>query len=381
MTLHYKPVLPERPFPIVIMGAGGIVKDAHLPAYRQAGFPVAALMDCEVGRARALALEYKVEKVFCTVAKAVANAPEEAIFDVALPASMFAQTLRQLPDGAHVLIQKPMGETLLQAREILEICRQKHLHAAVNCQLRYTPFVMAAREIINSGAIGELTDVEMRLTCQTPWYLFPFLYELPRVEILYHSVHYVDLIRSFLGEPAGIQALTLPHPNSPRLVSARLRSLHTNQEWLVPRRNSPELTSTRSTIIMEYKSGVRATIMANHNHDFGVRHQESYLKWEGMKGAIWARLGLLMNYPKGVGDAFEYCVREEGREPEWKAVELEGSWYPEAFIGTMASVQRHKEGSDATLPTSVEDVIHTMECVEAAYQANSRGGVSPQALK
>jgi predicted dehydrogenase len=201
------------------------------------------------------------------------------------------------------------------------------------------------------------------------------------VEILYHSVHYVDLIRSFLGEPNAIQALTLPHPNSPRLISARLRSIDTNQEWLVPRRNSPELTSTRSTIIMEYNSGARATITANHNHDFGARHQESYLKWEGTKGAIWTRLGLLMNYPKGVDDVFEYCVREEGREPEWKTVALEGSWYPEAFVGTMASLQRHKEGSDATLPTSVEDVIHTMECVEAAYLASARGGISPQTLK
>jgi predicted dehydrogenase len=240
---------------------------------------------------------------------------------------------------------------------------------------------MAARQLIDSGAIGELTDVEMRLTCQTPWQLFPFLYGLPRVEILYHSVHYIDLIRSFLGEPAAIQALTLPHPNSPKLISARLRSYDTNQEWLVPRRNSPELTSTRSTIIMEYKSGVRATITANHNHDFGARHQESYLKWEGTKGAIWARIGLLMNYPKGLDDVFEYCVREEGREPEWKTVALEGSWYPEDFIGTMASVQRHKEGSDATLSTSVEDVICTMKCVEAAYVASARGGISPKTLK
>ncbi len=34
------PRLPERTFPIAIIGTGGIVKDAHLPAYRKAGFPV-----------------------------------------------------------------------------------------------------------------------------------------------------------------------------------------------------------------------------------------------------------------------------------------------------------------------------------------------------
>ncbi|MCC6777635.1 MAG: gfo/Idh/MocA family oxidoreductase, partial [Hyphomicrobiales bacterium] len=36
---------PSTPRPIVIIGAGGIVTDAHLPAYRLAGFPVAGVFD------------------------------------------------------------------------------------------------------------------------------------------------------------------------------------------------------------------------------------------------------------------------------------------------------------------------------------------------
>ncbi|MEY4386871.1 MAG: hypothetical protein RLY20_2154 [Verrucomicrobiota bacterium] len=354
MNIPYKPALPSKRFPIVIIGTGGIVKDAHLPAYRMAGFTVDTLVNRTVDRARELAVQYGVPKVFATATEAVAQAPRNAVFDIALPASMFAETLRQLPDGAHVLIQKPMGETLAQAQEILSVCQQKKLHAAINCQLRFAPFVMAARHLINTGVIGQLTDMEMRLTCFMPWHLWTFLYDLPRMEILYHSVHYVDLVRSFLGEPTGIQALTLPHANAPRLAS------------------------TSTAILMKYNSGVRATITTNHNHNFGPRHQESYLKWEGTKGAIWARVGLLMDYPKGVGDAFEFCVREEGREPQWQTVKLEGSWFPEAFVGSMATVLRHKEGTEATMPTSVEDVIHTMECVEAAYAASERGGISPK---
>ncbi len=356
MILNDKPVMPTIRFPIVILGAGGIVKDAHLPAYRLAGLPVDTLMNRTRARAEALAAEYGVKKVFSTVAEAISHAPADAVYDLALPASLFADTLRQLPEGAHVLIQKPMGETLAQAREILAICREKKLHAAINCQLRYAPFVVAARQLIDAGVIGELTDMEMRLTCDTPWHLFPFLQGLPRMEIVYHSVHYVDLIRSFLGQPDKIQALTLPHPNLPGLAS------------------------TRSTIILKYASGVRATITTNHDHNFGARHQESYLKWEGTRGAIWARIGLLMDYPLGAGDVFEYCVREPGREPEWKSVALEGSWFPEAFVGTMASLQRHKAGSEKIMPTSVEDVIHTMECVEAAYRASEHGGISPKTL-
>src|SRR5262249_49773964 len=36
---------PKLIRPIVVIGAGGIVRAAHLPAYEKAGFPVIALMD------------------------------------------------------------------------------------------------------------------------------------------------------------------------------------------------------------------------------------------------------------------------------------------------------------------------------------------------
>jgi predicted dehydrogenase len=150
--------------------------------------------------------------------------------------------------------------------------------------------------------------------------------------------------------PCAVWARTTKHPDVPRLASAR------------------------SHIILEYGEMRRAAVTTNHGHAFGLRHQESYVKWEGTRGAIKAQLGLLMDYPKGVADEFEYCTLEEGRPPEWKSVELEGSWYPHAFIGTMASLMLFAEGSSPALPTSVEDAYRTMEVVEAAYRSNDSGG-------
>jgi len=346
------PQVPAKPFPILIIGTGGIVKDAHLPAYRIAGFPVWGIYNRTRTKAVALASEYGIPHVFDDLDTAIREAPADVIFDLALPASLFADALRRLPHGAHVLIQKPMGEDLAQARKILEVCRERGLHAAINCQLRFSPFVVAARNIIAHGMIGDLIDMEMRLTTMTPWNLFPFLNALPRVEIVYHSVHYIDLIRSFLGNPDSIHARTVSHP------------LH------------PQLATVSSAILLDYPDPVRASITTNHLHRFGPKHQESYLKWEGTKGAIKARVGLLMDYPRGVGDLFEYCLLDDDGKPgQWQSVTLEGSWFPEAFIGSMAQVQCHKEGTLAQMLTDVSDVIHTMEAVEAAYVSSARGGV------
>jgi hypothetical protein len=46
---------PSRPRPIVVIGAGAIVEQAHLPAYRRLGFEVAGFHDLDPARSAALA--------------------------------------------------------------------------------------------------------------------------------------------------------------------------------------------------------------------------------------------------------------------------------------------------------------------------------------
>ncbi|EJL61924.1 Gfo/Idh/MocA family oxidoreductase [Flavobacterium sp. CF136] len=352
MNIPYKPLLPETTQPIIIIGASGIVKDAHLPAYKMAGFTVFGITNRTISKAHDMAKQFGIPNVFENVADAVKNAPSNAVYDITVLPDQYIEILEQLPDGAAVLIQKPMGNDLAQAKEIVAVCERKKLVAAINFQLRFASFVSAARYIINQGIIGDLYDLEVKVTVNTPWELFPLIKEHPRLEILFHSVHYIDCIRSFLGNPKGVYAKTTNHPLK-------------------------KLSSCRSSIILNYGDSMRVVINTNHDHHFGPKHEESYIKWEGTKGAIKAKMGLLMNYPDGLPDEFEYNVPAPTDEAcEWKKIELEGSWFPEAFIGTMSNLMRFKEGSDTVLHTSVQDVLDTMKVVEACYISNKNGGIS-----
>lgn len=343
--------LPEQTRPIISIGAGGIVNDAHLPAYRKAGFELFGIVDLDRTKAQATAERFGIERVFDSLAEAVTAAPAEAVFDIAVPADAILGILPALPDGAATLIQKPLGEDLAAARAIRELVHAKRLTAAVNFQMRYAPYVLAARSLIEQGAIGEVHDIEVRVKVDTPWQLWSFFETLPRVEIVYHSIHYLDLMRSFLGEPRGLFAKTVSSPSSSNLAS------------------------TRTNIALDYGDMVRANITTNHGHAYGLRHQESYVAWEGTEGAIKATMGLLLNYPTGEPDTFEYCRLGANGAPEWQTVALEGSWFPDAFIGSMASLMRFLEGSEATLPTAVDDAFNTMLLVEAAHHASDSGGV------
>ncbi|MBJ6369568.1 Gfo/Idh/MocA family protein [Snuella sedimenti] len=358
MILSQQPILPEKPIPIVIIGAGGIIKDAHLPAYTMAGFKVLGIYDQTLSKAEALKNDFSiVEHVYPSLEVIISEGQKHnAIFDLALPANLHAEILEQLPDGSPVLIQKPMGETLEEAKQILEICKRKRLVSAVNFQLRYAPYIIAARDMIDRGLLGEVYDMELMVCVYTPWHLWDFLFQLPRVEILYHSVHYLDLIRSFLGNPQKIYASTLKHPKMKALAS------------------------TRTTMILDYDECTQARIITNHGHEFGLKHQQSYFKIEGTKGAIKIRIGLSMDYPKGVPAKFEYKLLDD-KQTDWKEIEIKGGWFPEAFVGTMAGLQRHVLDKNIALPHSTADAFETMKLVEAAYISSEKGGFNPSNLK
>ena len=344
-------ILPTNPPPIVSIGLGGIVHDAHYPSYKMAGFDVVGGFDINAERAAMMRDKFDIPRLYDSLSEAIASAPEKAVFDIAVPGSAIADILREIPSGCAVLIQKPMGEDLAEAREILRICREQKLVAAINFQLRFAPFIIAARDMIERDLIGELYDMEFRVQCNTPWHLWPFLFPLPRCEILYHSIHYIDLVRSFCGSPQSVYAKTLSHPSAPDLRGG-----------------------ARSMIIMDYGENPRVNVMTNHSHVYGAEKQQSCVKFEGSKGAIQIRAGLNMNYPDGVPDRFEYILLDEADDPSWQTLDIRGSWFPEAFIGTMASLMRFANGETQSLSTSVEDAIQTMATVEAAYESSQQGG-------
>jgi predicted dehydrogenase len=334
--------MPSAPRPIVILGAGGIVSDAHLPAYRKAGFTVAGLYDLDRSRAETLAAKWDVPCVFASIEEAAAH---DAVFDVAAPPVAHRAILEALPEGAAVLLQKPMGLDLAEATAIRNTCRARKLTASVNFQLRYSAMMLAIRDAIRQGRLGELTEIEVHINLVTPWQLFPHLKPNPRVEIVSHSIHYLDAIRAIAGDPHGVFARSFSHPTS-------------------------ELADTRTSMILDYGDTLRCTLSINHHHDFGRRFQDAGLRVEGVDCAAMARLGVLLDYPSGEPD--ELWLAPRGGP--WEQVPLTGAWFPDAFVGPMANLQRFAAGEDAALSTNVEDAWRTMALIEAAYTAGNQPG-------
>ncbi|WP_306755303.1 Gfo/Idh/MocA family protein [Paracoccus actinidiae] len=326
---------PSRSLPIVIFGAGSIVSDAHLPAYRAAGFTVAGIFDLDHTKAA------KLGHAFDCMEQALALGTR-AVYDLAVPPAAIPGILNRLPEDAVVLIQKPMGSDLAAANDIIRICRARNLKAAVNFQLRFAPMSLALKDAIGRGLLGDVVDFDAWLALDTPWHLWAFLADLPRVEILLHSIHYLDLVRDLLGSPQGVHAKTMGHPSS-------------------------TVSNTRTAMILDYGDRARAALSINHNHTFGRKFQACEFRICGTKGAAWMKLGVNLDYPNGEPDGLWLNV-----DGDWRQVPLAGNWFPDAFTARMTQVMRFAVGEDATLQGSVEDAWHTMALVEAAYESSAR---------
>ncbi len=174
---------------------------------------------------------------------------------------------------------------------------------------------------------------------------------MERLEILVHSIHYIDLIRSIAGNPISVFARSVDDP-----------------------RLDPDLSQTRTSIIFDYPAPLRCQISVNHNHNYGTKFQNGYFRFEGTKGCVIVKVGALLNYPEGADD--ELWLKKEGTD--WQEIPLEGSWFPDAFIGTMSNLQRFYNKEDKQLLTSVNDAYETMAVIEACFQSLTTPAILPK---
>jgi predicted dehydrogenase len=337
--------MPAEPRPIVIVGAGEIVAQAHLPAYRKAGWPVAGIFDLERDKARPLAAQFGIATVYQSFADALAV--PNAVVDVAVPPAALPAVVEALPRGTSVIMQKPMGCNFEEASRILHVCRARNLTAAVNLQLRFGPAFLALREAIAAGMLGELVDLEVRLSCHTPWEDWGAdNRELEFIEMTTHSIHYISWIRSVLGDPVAAYARSVRDPRF------------------------PEASDCRTSAILDYGDTVRCCLSLNHTNHTGPVHRQARITLMGTRGGAILDIGLMLNYPTDAPDRLE--IATEG--VAWTEVPLQGRWYPDAFLGIMAHMQRYLGGEDETLTISAEDAIRTMAVVEACRRSDAAGG-------
>ena len=175
------------------MSAGWIEAARQIPELALVGFA-----DPDLARAEAAAIAWGGEARVAPDARALIDAEHpDLLFDVAVPATRHALVAEALASGCHVLTEKPMAETLDQARDLIaRAAAAGRLHAVVQNR-RYIAPIRRIRRLVGAGAIGPLTS----LHCD--FFLAPhfggFREEMAHVLLLDMAIHTFDAARCLSG--------------------------------------------------------------------------------------------------------------------------------------------------------------------------------------
>ena len=340
---QYRVVLPPtHDYGIAIVGCGGIVNYAHLPAYRQHALNVVGCYDINPAAAQQTAATHQIGTVYETLDELLADTRID-IVDFAVPAwEQRAIATRIVAAGKHILCQKPLAEDLADARAIEAAGRAAGRHVAVNQQMRWSAGIAACKDLIARGYIGEPTDAHIQVSTLTPWHMWPWLRDAEHLEVMYHSIHYLDSLRYLFGDPTHITSRHAKYPGQ------------------------LERAETKTVTILEYASALQTVVMVNHHDD----SSDIYAKFRflGTKGILTGTIGLLYNYPHGRPDTLAYARHGEALVD----IPLEGLWIPDAFIGPMSSLM-HAIQTNTPPITSATDNIGTLQLVHGSYQSAAHG--------
>lgn len=110
-------------------------------------------------KARQFAGKYGVKKAYGSYEELVQD-PEVELIYVASPHSHHYEHIKLcLEHGKHVLCEKAFTVNERQAREVIAMAQEKHLLLAEAMWVRYMPMARTLKEVLESGAIGQVSTV------------------------------------------------------------------------------------------------------------------------------------------------------------------------------------------------------------------------------
>jgi len=249
-----------------IIGAGAIARKQTAQAIQDSenGELIAAMRTSREG-AQEFADEFGVPRAYDSVAAVLADRDVDAVY-VATPVYLHAShTIAAAGAGKHVLVEKPMALTTAECREMMRTCQDNDVELMVCYYQRFNARHQKVRELLQEGAIGQVTMAQARQAFLYPpgpgrWRQDPALGG--GGAIMDVGVHCIDTLRFILGEVEAVTAfvdtLAFDYP-----------------------------VDDTATLMLRFENGVQAVVSAAFSVARVDEAAIDYLELTGTGGRIW----------------------------------------------------------------------------------------------
>ena len=191
------------------IGCGEVTEKKSGPAFNEVeGSQVVAVMSRSENKARSYAERHHVRKWYTDASELIEDPDVNAVYIATPPSSHATFAIMAMRAGKPCYIEKPLAASYNDCIRINRISEQTGVPCFVAYYRRYLPYFQKVKEIIESGAIGNVVNVQVRFSVpprdldfqsgkEMPWRLQPdiagggYFYDL--------APHQIDLLQNLFG--------------------------------------------------------------------------------------------------------------------------------------------------------------------------------------
>jgi predicted dehydrogenase len=158
----HDPALEDMSLKAVIVGAGMAGSQLHLTAYhRVAGIEAIAICDRDLEKAKHVAGQNGIPYAFSSLDEALSSLPADIVSVCTPPSSHYELCRLALERGCHVLMEKPIFQTLDEAYEIRRIISHTTCRFSAVHNQKYQRGIQQALKLVKEGVIGDIVQIHV----------------------------------------------------------------------------------------------------------------------------------------------------------------------------------------------------------------------------
>ncbi len=333
------------------IGVGGIAGLHHLGYRDNPRTALYAICDVDEQQLRRRSDEWGIEKTYTDYRQLLADPNVDAV-EVLTPHHLHCQLgVAAMEAGKHVSMQKPMAVTAAECDALIEAARRTGRVFRVFENFMYYPPMRRAKELLDSGAIGEPLSIRIKVVqgsmgpgWQVPfrrwgWRFDPAQSGHGRV-IFDYGYHFFNIARWFLGEVEKTYAWITYRPIRRELAERGIgftrgvdhvvggRVAPVDEAAIAGGNDVPEewLIDSPAVAIWKYRDAEKyGSLEVNTSYDLLVRSrytpEDEWVEVTGRRGFIWVNrcTSMLLDRPPVVMYRDGITTEFSDMETDWAA--------------------------------------------------------------
>ena len=332
-----------------VIGCGGIAYRRTIPGMMLCdNAELVAVMDTNFDVANKVKDEFNAKYAFDKAEDLLAIDEIDAVY-IATPVFCHKeQVFLTAKAKKHILLEKPMGLTVADSKEIADFCKSQGVKLGVGLMMRFGAYHQKMKELIKDGTIGNVVSMRAQLTCWYPEIEGNWRQDVKRSgggALMDMGIHCIDLLQYISGTKA-----------------KTVCSFTGNQTFNYSADDS-------SAVLLQMESG--ATAFVDSNFNIPDNAAKCRLEFYGTKGSILAEgtisqveggtVCLITSDPDAVYDA-----KQNRDDNEFVKVEVElGNMYQKEITSFSDAII-----NDTDPEITADDGIFVQSIVEKAYESS-----------